>query len=307
MREVCLGWQGWDCRQLSSGGGSVLRLDGNPPETSFPACPAPGQAEAVFCCRGGLHLTLSSSRKLELRPGQVLFLPAGIGHCQGRFCRENFQGVLISEPEENIRSALKSLCPGLPSAMPAFLHGCRVVHAALWNQSMFQVLEQLPECLQGEYCRLKMLELLYLLHAGIHSRQPAEDDYYDPYQVQVVEKIHDYLAEHLEERLTIPRLAEAFNISGTMLKSCFRQMYGKPLHRYLLERRMERAAELLSGTDQPVIEIAALAGYSSTSQFGIMFKAYYQMTPAQYRKAVKMSVSVGSCPNPMEKPGPDPL
>lgn len=306
MRERCRSWSGWNCEQLPADSAVVLRLDGTPPESFFPAEPAAGWVEVLFCRQGGLRVELSAGRGLAMRSGQVLFLPAWVSGCQCRFFPERFQGILVLETDQNLRAALAALCPGLPGTPPDRHHGSGVVEAALWSKSLFHTLDRLPEPLQGNYCSLKALELLYLLHAGIPSvSNPIEAQYYDPYQTRTVEKIHDYLMEHLDEQLTIPQLAERFRVSGTMLKACFRQIYGTSLHQYLLERRMERAAELLLRTNQPEIQVAAAVGYNSTSQFGSTFKARYQMTPAQYRKAAKMSVSVGFCPKPKEKLAPN--
>ncbi len=308
MQEIFQSWSGWNCRRLTADSAVVLCLDGMPPETSFPAAPAAGWVEVLFCRQGGLHLELSASRRLEVRSGQALFLPAWLSDSQGRFSPERFQGILVLETDQNLRAALAALCPGLPDIPPDRHHGSGVVETALWNKSLFHTLDQLPEHFQGDYCSLKVLELLYLLHAGIPPiSHPMEAHYYDPYQIRVVEKIHDHLVEHLDERLTIPQLAERFRISSTVLKACFRQIYGVSLHQYLLGRRMERAAELLSYTDQSVIQVAAAVGYNSTSQFGSTFKARYQMTPVQYRKAAKMSVPAGSCPKPKEKLPSNPL
>lgn len=308
MQEICQSWLGWNCRQLTADSAIVLRLDGMPPETSFPALPAAGWVEALFCRQGRLRLELSSRRRLEVRSGQVLFLPAWAGECRCRFFPERFQGILILMTAKNLRTALAALCPELADAPPPPHHGSQVVEALLWSKALFHTLEQLPEHLQGDYCSLKMLELLYLLHAGIpYISHSIEARYYDPYQIQVVEKIHNYLMAHLDEHLTIPQLAAQFRISGTTLKSCFRQIYGASLHQYLLGRRMEQAAELLARTGLSVIQVAAAVGYSSTSQFGSAFKARYQMTPGQYRKAAKMSVPAGSCPKPKEKTASNPL
>ena len=89
---------------------------------------------------------------------------------------------------------------------------------------------------------------------------------------------------HLDERLTVRSLSRQFRISGTALKSCFRQVYGVPVHQYLLEQRMARAAELLTTTTQSVLQISTVVGYSSVSQFGIAFKRRYHMPPAQFRR-----------------------
>ena len=308
VQEICRSWRGWDCRQLPADRAVVLCFQGMPPESTFSTALDTGQAEVLFCCQGGLRLELLPLRKLELRSGQVLFLPGRAGRCCCRFFPERFQGILVSGKEEDLQASLTALCPGLPAAPPDRQHGCGVVPAALWSKSLLHVLDQLPEHMQGDYCYLKVVELLYLLHAGpSFTACLGEANYYDPYQIQTVEKIHDELMEHLDERLTIPQLAERYRISSTMLKVCFRQMYGVPLHQYLLTRRMERAAELLSHTDQTVLQVAAAVGYSSASQFGVAFKAQYQITPAQYRRAAKMSVSDSSSPKQSEKTSPNPL
>lgn len=308
MQEIFQSWNEWDCKQLSADSATVLRLDGVPPETSFPFTPTAGWVEVLFCRRGGLRLELSASRRLEVRSGQVLFLPAWVSDSQCSFFPERFQGILVLKADKDLQAALAAVCPGLPDAPPDHHHGTGVIEATLWSKSLFHTLDQLPEHLQGNYCSLKVLELLYLLHAGIHfNSRPLEPQYYDPYQIGVVEQVRNYLMEHLDERLTIPQLAERFRISSTVLKACFRQIYGTSLHQYLLERRMEQAAELLSCTDQSVIQVAAAVGYNSPSQFGSTFKARYQMTPAQYRKAKKMSVPAGSCPKPREKHTSNPL
>ena len=53
---------------------------------------------------------------------------------------------------------------------------------------------------------------------------------------------------------------------------------------YLKALRMERAATLLLRTDQPVSTIAASVGFSNPFQFSAMFKKYFGLSPAAYRK-----------------------
>lgn len=288
MEEVCQSWDGWDCRRLPAQRASVLRLDGLPPRDWVPAAPQTGRVEVLFCGQGGLQLELTPVRRLELRSGQVLCLPGRAGACRCRFVPEPFRGILVSERDERLRAELAALCPGLDAAPPERRHGCGVVTAALWSEALFHTLDQLPAQLQGDYCALKMTELLYLLHAGLpFTARGGGGDYFDPHQLQAVERLHDYLMEHLDEHLTIPQLAERFRISGTMLKNCFRQRYGAPVHQYLMERRMARAAELLSGTDQTVIQVAAAVGYSSASQFSVAFQSRFRLTPGQYRRMAR--------------------
>ena len=304
MQDICLTWTGWERRRLPAESAAVWTLDGPPPEREFPAAPPSGRVEVLFCRRGGLCLELPDGQRLPLEPGQVLFLPGRAGECLGRFSQDPFQGILTAWEERAIRTALAGLCPELPSAPPEGPHGCAVVAAALWNEALFHTLDQLPVAWRGSYCAIKALELLYLLHAGARSSaRPPEERYYDPYQLQAVHNVHAYMLEHLDERLTIPQLAQRFHLSGTLLKACFRQVYGAPIHQYLLKRRMARAAQLLSATELTVVQVASAVGYSSAGQFGAAFRAHFQMPPAQYRRAVrKMSVPEGFCLNQGEIP-----
>ena len=57
---------------------------------------------------------------------------------------------------------------------------------------------------------------------------------------------------------------------------------GRTFSELLLEKRMERAAILLKGTTLPIEEIAAMLGYSNSSNFYKAFKRYYGFSPREY-------------------------
>lgn len=288
MRELCRSQPGWDCRALAAAGAEVWRLEGTPQEKSRPAAPGPGQVEALFCRRGGLQLERSGGQRLPLRPGQVLLLGGSAEDCLVRFCCEPFQGILVAMPEQAARALPASLCPGLGGLPAGIGHGARVVTAVLWGEAFFHTLEQLPESEQGTYCALKTGELFFLLHVGKAALlRPQGERYYDHYQLQAVQGVRDYMRAHLDEHLTIPELAGRFHISATMLKACFRQVYGVPVHQYLLEQRMVQAAELLASTRRSVSAVAAAVGYRGTGQFSTAFRARYRLSPAQYRQAAR--------------------
>ena len=91
---------------------------------------------------------------------------------------------------------------------------------------------------------------------------------------------------HLDESLTIPALSRRACLSTTTFKEGFRRLYGLPVHTWLRQRRMERAAELLHTTELSLEGVAKEVGYSSVSQFIAAFRQQYGLTPGQYRKNV---------------------
>ena len=86
--------------------------------------------------------------------------------------------------------------------------------------------------------------------------------------------------------LTISALSRRACLSATIFKAGFRRLYGLPVHAWLRQRRMERAAELLRDSSLSVLGVAQSVGYSSASQFTAAFRRQYGVTPAQYRKNV---------------------
>ena len=75
-------------------------------------------------------------------------------------------------------------------------------------------------------------------------------------------------------------------LSATTFKEGFRRRYGLPVHTWLRQRRMERAAELLRNSSLSVLGVAQSVGYGSASQFTAAFRRQYGVTPARFRKNV---------------------
>lgn len=96
-------------------------------------------------------------------------------------------------------------------------------------------------------------------------------------------EVHDYLNSHLDQKITIDKLAMQFHINTTTLKQAFREVYGMSIAAHMRKHRMEKAADLLSSTSQSIQEIAARVGYSSQSRFALVFREEYGITPTEYR------------------------
>jgi AraC-like DNA-binding protein len=63
----------------------------------------------------------------------------------------------------------------------------------------------------------------------------------------------------------------------------FKRAIGETPHRYLLTRRLERAAALLRNTDYSVAEVCMNVGLASVGSFTTSFGRAYGMTPTEYR------------------------
>jgi len=95
----------------------------------------------------------------------------------------------------------------------------------------------------------------------------------------------DLIDARYREQLDVPALAEAAHMSPAHFSREFRKAFGETPHRYLLTRRLERAAALLRSTDRSVAEICFLVGLSSVGSFTSSFGRAYGRTPTAYRAA----------------------
>ena len=103
-------------------------------------------------------------------------------------------------------------------------------------------------------------------------------------QIRVIKEIHAFLVEHFEEHYTIDELSERFGMSPTVMKKCFKGVYGDSIYSYMKTYRLQVAERLLKESDLTVGEIAAKAGYLNPNKFTSAFRAEYGMPPTAYRR-----------------------
>lgn len=85
------------------------------------------------------------------------------------------------------------------------------------------------------------------------------------------------------EDWSVQRLASVSGVSEAHFARSFKEAFGTPPHRYLLTRRIERAAALLRDTDLPITEIAFVTGWSSLGTFGRTFRDVTGESPSDLR------------------------
>jgi AraC-like DNA-binding protein len=98
-------------------------------------------------------------------------------------------------------------------------------------------------------------------------------------------RARDLIDARYAEPLEVAAMARAAHASPAHFARAFRRAFGETPHRYLLTRRLERAAALLRGTDHPVARVCAEVGLSSVGSFTTSFRRSYGTTPGAYRAA----------------------
>ena len=99
-----------------------------------------------------------------------------------------------------------------------------------------------------------------------------------------------YLLDHLEQNVSLGQLAQELGFSSGHFIRLFRQECTMTPSQFLLEKRMERARQLLSFEGISVSEAAQRCGYNSFSLFCATFKRKFGISPGQYRKQLHSSI-----------------
>lgn len=99
-------------------------------------------------------------------------------------------------------------------------------------------------------------------------------------------KIIDY---NFCERISVKQIAEHLNVDAAYFSRKFTEEVGASPKKYILEKRIERAKELLRTTNANVFEISNSVGYDDQFYFCRIFKKTVGTTPSEYRKSTALN------------------
>lgn len=101
----------------------------------------------------------------------------------------------------------------------------------------------------------------------------------------VVRRICDQLEEHVERPWSINDLAREYGFNPFYLSRLFKDETGLCFTDYLMEKRMEKAARLMTDTNLTIGEIGLSVGYNDQNYFSRVFKKRTKMGPREYRRS----------------------
>jgi AraC-like DNA-binding protein len=114
---------------------------------------------------------------------------------------------------------------------------------------------------------------------SIHEIELSKDD------ERFCRKLERVVSTRLRNpNLNIDIIAAQFGIGRTNFYRKVRELTGMSPNDYLRKCRMERAAELLDGTEEPINEVCAQVGIPDAQYFSRVFKAHYGVSPSVYRE-----------------------
>ena len=93
-----------------------------------------------------------------------------------------------------------------------------------------------------------------------------------------------YIEQNCFENISTKRLSEICHLSEGHFCHLFKAATGHSAKEYILIKRLDKAADLLTHTDMTVLEVAMQCGFSDANYFSRIFKKHKGRTPSSFRK-----------------------
>jgi DNA-binding IclR family transcriptional regulator len=127
-----------------------------------------------------------------------------------------------------------------------------------------------------EILRKGAQELGLRMHSA--SRSPSK-----AYIRSVVEQAQEIIDAGLSRPIDMKELSENLYVSYSWFRKVFKEQTGEAPSEYHLNRRIEKASELLRETDQPIRQISEELGFKNQNHFSALFKRKTGHSPSALR------------------------
>ncbi|WP_042199821.1 AraC family transcriptional regulator [Paenibacillus camerounensis] len=252
-----------------------------------------GVYDLLLVKRGTMYMA-EQGKEYAIGPGKLLVLEAGLPHEGYRVCEEDTEIYWVHFIHEGKPSYIRQedipwsalLAKGTvedeePSAqqrlyMPKF--------AAVDVEALEPILDEMNEIhsrLNAENA-LRLHVLLAELMAALQA-ECARTALPEP-AVRLARAAAAYLDRHWKEPFQVTGLQEELHFQADYITRCMKQHIGTTPLQYVLQRRLEEAKKLLSGTVLSVSDIAERIGIRDVNYLTRLFSARFGMTPAAYRR-----------------------
>ncbi len=113
-----------------------------------------------------------------------------------------------------------------------------------------------------------------------HVREVKNEHFHGGY----TEQCKEYIARNRNKKISIEAMAKEFGINRSYLSRVFSKETGQTISEYIMEKRLQAAANMLKYSDVTISEISDYLCFNSQSYFGERFRKMYDCTPLEYRR-----------------------
>jgi AraC-like DNA-binding protein len=225
----------------------------------------------------------------HVKEGQYIIYRKGQHQEIHRFCRsEQYRGITLFVSHDKIESLLGNGSCGMRH--PFLCHGCSDPFDL--SPKALCAIHNMMHCdyaggLKALYMESKILELLLFCIMDeqsntIYAKSQIALSRNDRATIQEARMLLDSMGA--EDNITIASLARRCGTNECKMKAGFKELFGKTVHQYIVERRLRLALILLQQGERTIDEISQMVGYQTTSGFYKAFVKEFEFSPSEIAK-----------------------
>ncbi|WP_167958148.1 response regulator transcription factor [Anaerosporobacter faecicola] len=106
---------------------------------------------------------------------------------------------------------------------------------------------------------------------------------------ELVDKIMDYINDHIEEKLTLNEIASEFGITPNYLSLIFKKESNVGFSEYITSRKISKAKQMMVSGNYKIYEIADQLGFENAFYFSKVFKKVEGCSPRDYLSSCNLT------------------
>jgi AraC-like DNA-binding protein len=230
---------------------------------------------------GEVHLELAGSGRYSLRAGDIALLPMGRAHVLT--VRESgttwLTGTFIDDGAAGHR---------LLNALPEVIAFERLrLRGYEWLDVCFrELIKERHQPSPGAAVMIsRILDVIYIQLLRLWAtHSEASPGWLRAGMDSDIGSVLDSLHANLAHDWSVGEMSHRAHLSRTTFAERFTRILGQPPMAYLTNLRMERARDLLQGSDESARQIAVRVGYKSDAAFSRAFTRHHDCSPGQWRR-----------------------
>ena len=256
-----------------------------------------GELRLVGLLAGQCLLELGG-HNLTLEPGEIALIPK-LEFYRITAATETVSGLSIELPSQlGELFELRSLSLGVKLLRrTGELVSLRITgERQTWLRQLLAMLtHQREHDSYSVYERLNVVELVLIEVKRMMGEQRElreESGFGEAQKSQLIKGVISHINERYAEDIHLDSIAKKFWVSPSYLSRQFKDKLGLNITRFIMERRVYAAQNLLLTTDFRISEIALQTGFRGATYFNTVFKRITGVSPSEYRSQKRLHSSL---------------
>lgn len=241
--------------------------------------------ELLLLMNGSTAYEFSDNKTVELPGGHFMIIPPGMQHRGLHDVRRpvRLNGIIFDPLRKGAAKHTPFTAEDLVWLNSQFVSGAR--QARRMGSELRSQVKSIPPDFSGldlsnrsSVVSLRLTVCSILLEA---AKQLGSAPSFEP--KQAVKSTIAFMESHLDETISIRKVAEAVQCSRAKLFDIFKDATGMTPNDYWQRLRIDRSQQLLTGSSKSITEIAMECGFSTSQYFSSVFRKYSGDSPSDYR------------------------